>query len=590
MAEYDITITLLTPISIRLDIESEYTGEVWEVWWKSDHPAGQEFALLGRTTDKTYVLDNLSWTTTYYFKARSSWGASSYGHFGSVVEVFICCGQAYPTVPVLPAGGTDAWWQQGIDIDGDIVAFEGRSYGGSSAEFIQLWKSSIGSDSWTRNWKKSGLWWMSYQAAVRVNGGKTAVLDVYYPDDDGTGGDADAAYKFYLTNNSTGEILNELTWPNPEAGNTRAYVNEGSNQFLLEYNDNNRIVAGLWSNSYGLSLAKHNATTIRVTVPVLPGYGWNGTDEFEVWWSSPTANPPGTTLVLHGSSTTSPYYITGAAYGNTYTVAVAIPAMGGWLNYPMVIEMAAAPRIHYDYSTLYFMISQDGGVTFAAPEFVLQNLGYGYASMSEAADGAIWIMTADEPPRSYTLFKWIEGAGATLITTIVPTQDIQYFSPIYAEGEKIAFVYIDSATRTVFSYDIVYKLVISTDNGANWTTKPITGLNTVLWSFTDGWYPPFCIADGNLIFQITDPSVHKLIMSEDNGDTWTATWTWTTEYIPYLAVAALRSDGEKVVWASCRFASAVGEPMAFLYSDDAGATWTMKEMQTAVDVLVPVPA
>jgi hypothetical protein len=475
-----------------------------------------------------------------------------------------------------------------MDVDGGIVAFEGRSFGAFAAEFLQLWKYNIGVDTWEKLWAKEGRWWMSYMGAVRVNGSKTAILDVYYPDSDGAGGEADTAYVFYLTDNYTGEILNELVWPNPEAGNIRAYVNEGSNQFLLEFNDSNRIVAGLWSNSYGLSLAKYNATTIRVTVPVLPGYGWNGTDEFQVWWSSPTANPPGTTLVLHGSSTTSPYYITGAAYGNTYTVAVAIPAMGGWLNYPMVIEMAAAPRIHYDYSTLYFMISNDGGVTFAAPEFVLENLGYGYASMSEAADGAIWIMTADEPPRSYTLFKWIEGSGATLITTIIPTDDIQYFSPIYAEGTKIAFVYVDSWDGNQ-THPAVYKLVISTDNGGSWATKTITSVGgTHIINIADGWYPPLCIANGNLIWQNTTATGYELLMSEDDGDTWTPTWSWTTEYIPYLAVSALRSDGANVVWASCRFATAIGEPMALLYSDDAGLMWELREMQPTVDILVPV--
>jgi hypothetical protein len=475
-----------------------------------------------------------------------------------------------------------------IDTSEGIVSFTGRNV--PSTE-IQLWKAHTNTNIWERNWAKTGRFWMEYPSAVRVKGNITAVLDVYHPDSDGTGGDADDVFIFYRTDNRTGEVLNEVTLGNPEAGNTRAYISEGCVQFLLEFNDNDRIIAGIWSNSYGLTLSKYNATTIKVFVPVLPGYGWNGTDEFEVWWSSPTASPPGTNLVLHGSSTTSPYYVTGAAYGNTYTMAVKIPAMGGWLNYPIKIQMAASSTYHYDYSTLYFMVSNDGGMTFAAPEFVLENLGYGFASMSEAADGTIWIMTADKPPKQYQLFKWVEVAGATLITTITPTQDIQYFSPIYAEGEKIAFVYIDSSTWYSAGgyFDIVYKLVISTDNGANWTTKEITGLNTVLWSYTDGWFPPLCIANGNLIFQITDPSVHKLIMSEDNGDTWTATWTWTTEFIPYLAVAALRSDGDNVAWASCRLSPNIYESISYLFSDDAGLTWELKEMQPTVEILIPVP-
>jgi len=236
---------------------------------------------------------------------------------------------------------------------------------------------------------------------------------------------------------------------------------------------------------------------------------------------------------------------------------------------------------------LYFRISHDGGMTFGDPELILENLGNGYASMAEAADGAIWIATGDRGNGyAYKLYKWVEDEGLSLETTITPLGTAQYFSPIYAEGEKIAFVYIDSYSGNPIVG--VYKLVISTDNGATWSTKTITSAGgTYIVSIVDGWFPVVCIADGNIIFQNTTLTGFELLTSEDDGDTWVPSWTWTSEYIPYLAVSSMRSDGANVVWASCRLASAEGEPMALLYSDDAGLTWTLKEMQSAIGVLVP---
>jgi hypothetical protein len=53
----DPTIILLTPISIRLS----WTGSGdFEVWWKSDHPAGQEYAPLATVTGTSYDVGSLS--------------------------------------------------------------------------------------------------------------------------------------------------------------------------------------------------------------------------------------------------------------------------------------------------------------------------------------------------------------------------------------------------------------------------------------------------------------------------------------------------------------------------------------------------
>ena len=71
MSEPVLTATLLTPISIRLAWTYAGGSADFEVFWKSDHPAGQEYTLLGRTSSLTYDVGSLSWTTTYYFKVRA---------------------------------------------------------------------------------------------------------------------------------------------------------------------------------------------------------------------------------------------------------------------------------------------------------------------------------------------------------------------------------------------------------------------------------------------------------------------------------------------------------------------------------------
>jgi hypothetical protein len=120
MAEPLLTASLLTPVSIRL--AWTYSGSAdFEVFWKSDHPAGQEYVLLARTTAKTYDVGSLSWTTTYYFKVRAVSGAT-YGAFGNEMSIFVCCGAAFAIEGPPNTVGPPASWQQSIDIqDGKVV-------------------------------------------------------------------------------------------------------------------------------------------------------------------------------------------------------------------------------------------------------------------------------------------------------------------------------------------------------------------------------------------------------------------------------------------------------------------------------------
>lgn len=93
MAEPVLTVTLLTPISVRLAWTYSGGAADFEVFWKSDHPAGQEYVRHGVTSGLTYDVGSLSWTTTYYFKVRAISGAT-YGNFSNEVNLFVCCGQA----------------------------------------------------------------------------------------------------------------------------------------------------------------------------------------------------------------------------------------------------------------------------------------------------------------------------------------------------------------------------------------------------------------------------------------------------------------------------------------------------------------
>jgi hypothetical protein len=131
MADPIITLTLLTPISVRLS----WTGGNgdYEVWWKSDHPAGQEYVRLASVTGTTYDVGSLSWTTTYYFKVRPVGGA-----FGSEIHVFVCCGQAVVFIDT-PSNRVSTSWQQSLDIRPDgKVAFETIARLGETVA-IYLW-------------------------------------------------------------------------------------------------------------------------------------------------------------------------------------------------------------------------------------------------------------------------------------------------------------------------------------------------------------------------------------------------------------------------------------------------------------------
>jgi hypothetical protein len=168
MAKPTVTITLLTPISIRLS----WTGSGdFEVWWKSDHPAGQEYAKLALVTGTSYDVGSLSWTTTYYFKVRNVGD-----EFSDEINVFICCGQAVASGPGVPVEGPPAllygeYWQQSADADNGNVALAVKTKDDTA---MLLYTYDGGS------WKYRGgsPYDNQFQAAVRRIGDFIAVFDM----------------------------------------------------------------------------------------------------------------------------------------------------------------------------------------------------------------------------------------------------------------------------------------------------------------------------------------------------------------------------------------------------------------------------
>jgi hypothetical protein len=493
----------------------------------------------------------------------------------------------------IPAGNT--WWQQSIDIDGDNIALEGRSVDQS---MLQYWNHYLGSGMWKNNWEltppipPSGEFgWMMYLAGVRVNGNRTAILDAWYDAD----GDHDG-FSFILTDNETGEILNNLLINNPEASDHTYYntLTFWNMVFGIEFNDNNRIVLGLMTINQNTLVSKVGAT-VRVT-----NREYYNAAPYEIWWKSDTISPPGPAFVYKETVTAQTNDLTGFTYGNTYELIIVYP---GWgiLGEPIKFWWnTTGSSFLYHYSRLYFKISHDGGMTFDDPVLILPNTNNGSSHFAMAEDGnnTIWISTQDRVPAAATtyntlIYKWIEGEGATLVHTVTPTQSLYRHVPIYAEGDKIAYAYVDTYDSP--SGNQVCKLVVSVDGGDTWNTRtivtPYDPNGTQFNTSGDGFYPPLCISDGNILLQAfkwIDPSYKAYILrSTDNGVTWSSVYEFTTEYMPDMTIATMRSDGQQVVWATCRFATAINEPMSFLYSNDSGATWEIRTMEAGVNILVP---
>lgn len=678
----DIAITLLTPTSIRLSWAG--SGD-FEVWWKSDHPADQEYAPLASVTGNTYDVGSLSWTTTYYFKVRNVGG-----EFGDEVEIFVCCGQAVVTRgPRIP--GVGEWWQQSLDIENGIVAWSSKTHQIGYSDTIELLDHNISTDEWRKNFDNTDvdMPYMVFHNAVRISNGKMAILDVYYKDRTSYKGH----YRFYLWDNNTNSLQYSYEWENPEGNNSR--INEQSIPHLLEYNNDGRIVAFLYQKKYDdlyfNSSPNGGTTSASVTNPL-----WDGVTPWEIWIGSGATEPALVDYVYYGTFSQETVIVTGLAWSTTYwfrqgynpapsTFAAVVwdPAADGstkqmwmlvgayppiiyperwqlgdhhgfvyvrdttvannvvaglvygtsyafmftgivqsgplagvwyysWSTYQPIPIAEPIPRYglivldatgyesdsnYYGISTMYAKISLDNGASFADPVLLLDDLGEGRAAVAEAADGVFWIALGTKVPGSAILiYKYVVGSPVELIRTLTlfdATQPLQQ-PAIDAEGNTIVVYYCNKSWNQSLSY-AYYKLSISTDNGVNWTEKTVTppSHTTVVRRIVqDTTQAAIGLSNGVLITHSLEyvAGLYKihLLRSTDNGDTWSDVYTFSaisdgdnTQGYPII-----RTDGAEVIFSVCEYSEGAG-PLAYLYSSDSGVTWTLKEIGTSTDILVP---
>jgi hypothetical protein len=226
----EITLTLLTPISIRLS----WTGGNgdYEVWWKSDHPAGQDYVPLASVSGTTYDVGSLSWTTTYYFKVRPVGGA-----FGSEIHVFICCGQAV----LLPGYGNPSagpsivlqtsFYQQSSDPDDGEIAFTTKDLSHSNI-YLYLYED----EEW--HYKGSAAYTgQLFPTAVRKVGDYIAIFDIKRE------GVYSQTYMFSLCRG--GQIPVPITSTEMWFGIGEWYSNEIASKnlpYTMEFNSTGRVV------------------------------------------------------------------------------------------------------------------------------------------------------------------------------------------------------------------------------------------------------------------------------------------------------------------------------------------------------------
>ena len=564
----DINISLLTPISIRLSWSG--SGD-FEVWWKSDHPAGQEYAPLATVTGTTYDVGSLSWTTTYYFKVRQVGGA-----FGDEVHVFVCCGQAVllPGYGNPPGGGgppappttfkVTEYWQQaaapGDDLD---VTFVGKN---TPHDKIYIWDYDGPTDTWSFG-AEVAYTGNFFPVGVRQQGEKVAIIDTQY----GISGWYRAAvFTFY------NKLYKNTTWPYPESayssrynydppsiiyyefsdGNSNEYIfvdfDPASTAKAIEFNTDMRIVLGLYMEAWP---------------PDIDDVGWD--------W-------------------------------HIFQIKVSKDFGQSWTDENIFISQS---ELNWENRSQKSSIAEDGnGNIWCTAEDVYLDPAYrivhGTGLLGNGSDNWDWPGWDDEvDPIMYVVMKWVEGAGATIIREIVSTLVQVYLPPPYydlvepgynakganiaAEDNIIAVAYlysysIDNPVTYNFYGDAVWKLDISTDGGSNWATKTITGS----WKINPEWLhmlPAITISSGDIIVYLiggsyASPTRH-IMRSTDNGDTWSEVYAFAgVVAFDYPWVVSIQSRGDHITLTGCKFGVTSDGPLAYFESLDAGATWAAVEI------------
>jgi hypothetical protein len=567
----EITLSLLTPISIRLSWSG--SGD-FEVWWKSDHPAGQEYTKLALVTGTTYDVGSLSWTTTYYFKVRQVGGA-----FGSEIHVFVCCGQAvvYGNPPgedvPPPTFLATEYWQQaacpGNDLD---VTFVGKNIPHTS---IYIWDFDGPTDIWSFG-KMITYLGNFFPVGVRQQGEKVAIIDT----ENTSAWYLAAVFTFY------NKIYNRTSWPIPEGWWSVAYHPEHPSNIYSDLGADYSLISFSFRSTAN-SIAFNEDFRI-----VLGLY-------MEAWPSD---------IDDMGADNNVFQVITSRDFGQT------------WANERIYTSQGQDPE--YEFGGLHSSIAEDGsGNVWCVVQDVYLDPSLRWIPgtggwVGDPDDWSTWpgYNTAIDPV-GYFVIKWVEGSGATVIREIVSTLVEVYEGPpnyallepgyyakchnVAAEESKIAVAYLYSYTKdnpVTYRYygNYVFKLDISTDGGSSWATKTITGS----WKGDPEWagmLPAICVSDGNIIVYLIGgtyaaPTRH-IMRSTDNGDTWSEVYNFSgIVAFDYPWVAQLQSKGSHVTLTGCKFGVTSDGPLAFFESFDAGATWTPVEIIPPSEEEILVPA
>jgi hypothetical protein len=573
----EITLSLLTPISIRLSWAG--SGD-FEVWSKSDHPAGQEFAPLATVTGNTYDVGSLSWTTTYYFKVRQVGGA-----FGSEVHVFVCCGQAVllpgygnppgEEVPPPTLLSSEYWQQAAAPGDNLDVAFVGKNIPHSE---IYIWNYDGPSDTWSFGGtaEYTGNF---FPVGVRQQEKKVAIADTQF----GSSGWYRALiFTFYNS------VYKNVLWAYPESAYSALYnfnpptiiyhifsdgasngywfvdFDPASTAKAIEFDDDLRIVLGLYMEAWP---------------PFIDDVGWDW-HIFQIKVSKDFGQ----------SWTDENIYISQTEFN--------------WENNGQKSSIAE------DGSGNIWCTAEDANVPWAKRI----NHGTGYLNGGELIE-EWWGWDDEVDPIMYVVLKWVEGSGAVVVREIYSVLVQVYLPPPYytlvepgynakganvaAEESKIAVAYLYSYLKdnpVTYRYygDAVWKLDISTDGGSTWGTKTITGA----WKINPEWthmLPPICISNGNIIVYLiggtqSAPTRH-IMRSTDDGDTWSEVYDFTgIVAFDYPWVCSIQSRGDHITLAGCKFGVTTDGPLAYFESLDAGATWAPVEIIPTPEEQILVPA
>jgi hypothetical protein len=582
----DVSITLLTPISIRLS----WTGGAgdYEVWWKSSHPAGQEYVPLATVTGTSYDVGALSWTMTYYFKVRQVGGA-----FGDSVEVFVCCGQAVVIGGPPLAGGPPTtvhaldFWQQSADPCGDKIAL---SFISNDRYYIYLFLYEDG------EWKYIGrkfltesghpydpAWYQTttghFPPATRMVGDKIAVFstlefDGYY-----------GWYEYSLRNSSAddfypgGDITSFNTGPNPwtnyydETYFRERWLQSKSAPYSMELNGSGRVVTLQayidYSNAgYDWEL---DDWPYKLTLRESNDFGNSFGDEIEVHrtiqydWD----NPFGATMTEDGNG------VIWIALQTTDDPEGRVPA---YIYRDLGIK------------ALYKIFKYENGVVSFVRDITTELLNT-WQTVSP------WYQISwDYSAANCVLYA--EGLMIVACYTHDYTQvQVEALGCDYGYWAKYQVHAAVAATCTVF-------VDISNDGGSSWVKKEVSFGETIyVHPEYDETIPTVCIANGVILVYLLvgngteQPEVsvgRRIVRSMDNGDTWSVVCDFTG--IPPFRlpwVATIRADGNHVVLTGCIFTKTdyLGEPpLAIWQSLDAGATWAVLEVIPTPQPLILAPA